>query len=227
MRCVERQQICRRSEGTRGARHDSERALLELMSERNFAANTTLPSALAASSHTQLESQSPDSPSDLESSSQPEPITARDSSSSREPTPVLKPQKKPVYSCPTCTKHFSRSSTLSRYAKSHRGVKDYKCAICPRAFSRKDLLNRHVALHASSSRWACGARPGKFFECFGFTPQNRSAWGCGREFAREDDLKRHFGSQKGQLCMKSVLPRGFKGKNFVAPIARFCRVDNG
>lgn len=199
-------------------RHDSEPALLELMSERNFAANPTTPSALPASSHTQTESHTPDSPSELEPSSQAKSTTARDgSSSSREPSPVPKPQEKAAHSCPTCAKNFSRSSTLARHAKSHRGVKDYKCATCPRAFNRKDLLNRHISLHDRGAKWVCGA-----FTFYGILPE----WGCRREFAREDDLKRHFGSQKGQLCCKSFYLDAQSRSDF-PELAGRCRVNNG
>jgi hypothetical protein len=218
MRCVERQQICRRSEETREAYYDSEIAFLKLMSERNFAAHTTTPSALTATSPTQSEPQNPHSPSDFDSSSQPEPITVHDSSSSQAPTSVPKPQKKLVHSCPICAKHFSRSSTLSRHTQSHRGAKDHKCAVCLREFSRKDLLNRHMSLHDRGAKWVCGA-----YSCEGRLPE----WGCGREFARVDDLKRHFGSQKGQSCMNPIPPLFIRIKHDLAMVAHHCQVDDG
>jgi hypothetical protein len=130
---------------------------------------------------------------------------------------VSKPREKPEHSCPTCAKHFSRSSTLARHAKSHRGVKDYKCVVCPRAFSRKDLLNRHMSLHDRGTKWVCGAHS---------RGDVLPDWGCGHEFAREDDLHRHFGSQKGQLCMKSTLPSCFQMKHVLQALSGLCPVDN-
>ena len=107
-----------------------------------------------------------------------------------------------THSCPTCKKVFSYKSTLARHAKGHHSGKAFKCTTCSRTFGRVDLLRRHTLLHGNDRNWVCG----KFSEWLvrskvpeGDLP-TLPEWGCYHRFARREDLERHFGSKKGQVC---------------------------
>lgn len=119
-----------------------------------------------------------------------------ESSPSREAS-AIPTRKKKGHSCPFCDKEFSRNSTLARHVQNHRGEKEFKCSTCPRAFHRRDLLRRHAALHDSGERYVCGTSL-----CAARLNLEKEvlAWGCGRRFARQDELTRHFQGKKGQTC---------------------------
>lgn len=113
-----------------------------------------------------------------------------------------------THSCPTCKRVFSHKSTLARHAKGHDGEKAFKCTTCSRTFGRVDLLRRHTLLHGNDRKWVCG----KFSEWIvvrnvhkgGCNLSTLPQWGCYHKFAREDDLKRHFRSKKGQMCVSRL-----------------------
>ncbi|CAI5439681.1 unnamed protein product [Caenorhabditis angaria] len=51
------------------------------------------------------------------------------------------------YSCETCPKAFTDSSTLRRHRLTHTGEKKYQCPVCGRAIARKDNVKVHIRSH--------------------------------------------------------------------------------
>ncbi|EGX93475.1 hypothetical protein CCM_04849 [Cordyceps militaris CM01] len=64
------------------------------------------------------------------------------------------PQSQDKYLCPTCSKAFSRPSSLRIHSHSHTGEKPYKCAHpgCGKAFSVRSNMKRHErGCHSASA----------------------------------------------------------------------------
>ncbi|GAA97902.1 uncharacterized protein L969DRAFT_96281 [Mixia osmundae IAM 14324] len=51
------------------------------------------------------------------------------------------------YTCPFCSKKFSRPSSLRIHVYSHTGEKPYTCELCHRGFSVQSNLRRHLKVH--------------------------------------------------------------------------------
>lgn len=86
---------------------------------------------------------------------------------------------KPRFTCPTCTKSFSRAEHLNRHSVIHNSSQSYDCEHCDKSFPRKDALSRHLSVHSSGPNLlekkarACRACAKAKTRCTGENPCSR------------------------------------------------------
>jgi hypothetical protein len=104
-------------------------------------------------------------------------------------------QKHPAtYHCSLCPKRFTRAFNLRSHLFVHTDERPFVCDVCGKAFSRQNDRKSHEALHSGEKKYVCrgGLKDGRI-------------WGCGRGFARASNLGRHFRSESGRICIRTLL----------------------
>ncbi|KAG6030716.1 hypothetical protein E4U41_007778 [Claviceps citrina] len=104
-------------------------------------------------------------------------------------------QKHPAtFQCTLCPKRFTRAYNLRSHLRTHTDERPFVCTVCGKAFARQHDRKRHESLHSGEKRFVCKG-----------DLKAGGQWGCGRRFARADALGRHFRSEAGRICIKSLL----------------------
>lgn len=131
------------------------------------------------------------------------PASSRDALSTREKMlelaspnqPSRRMQKHPsVYACHICDKRFTRPYNLKSHLRTHTDERPFTCSVCGKAFARQHDRKRHEDLHTGEKK----------FQCRGFL-KDGTPYGCGRKFARADALRRHFQTEAGKECIRSLI----------------------
>ncbi|KAK0621725.1 hypothetical protein B0T17DRAFT_591556 [Bombardia bombarda] len=104
-------------------------------------------------------------------------------------------QKHPAtFQCTLCPKRFTRAYNLRSHLRTHTDERPFVCTVCGKAFARQHDRKRHEGLHSGEKKFVCKG-----------DLKGGGQWGCGRRFARADALGRHFRSEAGRICIKSLL----------------------
>lgn len=92
-----------------------------------------------------------------------------------------------THQCHICQKILSRSTVLREHLRSHADERPYPCQRCGRAFTRRWDQEQHEKTHTEAYKYTCG--------------DGQDDAGCGKNFHRKRDLRRHQGSAR---CRKTT-----------------------
>ncbi|KAF2848794.1 hypothetical protein T440DRAFT_490948 [Plenodomus tracheiphilus IPT5] len=98
------------------------------------------------------------------------------------------PELPTSFDCNQCGAKFTRKHNLKIHMRTHNAPnkKSFICSQCGKPFARLGDRTRHETItHSDAASFACGG-----------LLKTGTPWGCNREFARRDDLKRHWKSCK-------------------------------
>ncbi|KAI9709991.1 MAG: hypothetical protein M1820_003069 [Bogoriella megaspora] len=106
---------------------------------------------------------------------------------------IAERQKHPAkFLCSRCPKKFTRMYNLRAHERAHMDLKPFKCTICRASFARENDRKRHERGHNRNMEHVC----------YGQLADGLN-WGCGRKFARKDELRSHWQTLAGQECARS------------------------
>lgn len=110
--------------------------------------------------------------------------------------PAQSPRRKhpTTWQCSLCPKRFTRAFTLRGHLRAHAGVRPFVCDICSVAFTPKHDRETHRLSHTEEKKHKCQG-----------DLADGHKWGCGQEFSLAKNLKRHYRSDKGKICIKPLL----------------------
>jgi uncharacterized Zn-finger protein len=75
-------------------------------------------------------------------------------------------EEKP-YSCPLCSKLFAASGNFQQHMKTHTGEKSFSCSFCKKSFSQSSCLRAHLRVYTGEKPFACSLCP----KIFGYSEQ--------------------------------------------------------
>lgn len=105
------------------------------------------------------------------------------------------PKHPATFKCTLCDKRFSRAYNLRSHLRTHTDERPFACTVCGKAFAKQHDRKRHEGLHSGEKKFVCMGEL-----------KGGSNWGCGRRFARADQLGRHLRSESGlSTCIKPLL----------------------
>ncbi|KAK3170070.1 hypothetical protein OEA41_009455 [Lepraria neglecta] len=114
-------------------------------------------------------------------------------------------QKHPAtFQCSFCPKKYTRLYNLRSHVRTHTEERPFVCSFCGKAFARQHDRKRHEGLHSDEKKFVCRGELG-----------TGGSWGCGRRFARGDDLFSHFKSEAGRVCLRPVLDEEFAERKYI------------
>ncbi|KAH8812890.1 hypothetical protein F5884DRAFT_318007 [Xylogone sp. PMI_703] len=109
------------------------------------------------------------------------------------PTINSKQKNQATFHCTLCPKRFTRAHSLRSHLRTHTDERPFVCTVCGKAFTRNQDRSRHEKRHMGEQKFVCKG-----------DLETGDQWGCGRRFARADALNRHFRTEAGRLCIKSL-----------------------
>lgn len=107
------------------------------------------------------------------------------------------------YECETCHQSFSAQQALDQHVRTHTGETPFKCDYedCGKAFKQQSALTMHKRTHTGEKPLVCEECGKRFCESSNLSKHRKThnaefmhkceVAGCGREFLRADQLRRH------------------------------------